>query len=135
LAGSNVLYLNSKGSNSSDYLYVTQRLLIPASRFREQNIPAVLGARVKTAAVTAPAANRGAYISLLTADTNGVLAPNVKNSPVYTGTDWSAAKIVVTPDYTNYSAYIIVRYWLNGFDGEAWFDHAQLSMGLGDQVA
>jgi peptidoglycan/xylan/chitin deacetylase (PgdA/CDA1 family) len=134
LAGSSVLYLNAKGSSSADYLYVTQRLLIPATRFREQNLPAVLGARVKTLGTPA-GANRGAFISLLTADQNGVLAPNVKNSTAYTGTDWSAAKIVVTPDYTNYSAYIIVRYWLNGFDGEAWFDHAQLSMGLGDQIA
>jgi hypothetical protein len=134
LAGSSVLYLNSKGSNSADYLQVTQRLLIPATPWYEKSVGAVLGARVKTLG-TPTAANRGAQISILTFEENGVVVGSPKSSTVYLGTDWSAPKVVVTPEFTSYSKYLSVRYWLNGFDGEAWFDHAQLSMGLGDQIA
>jgi hypothetical protein len=140
LAGGTVLYINTTGANSADYLRVTQRLLIPTSNWYERKASAVadsgavLGARIKTAG-TPSAAGRGAQLMLLTADQEGVVSGQSRNTAVYTGADWSAAKVEVTPEFTGYGQYLVVQYRLTGFNGEAWFDHAQLSIGLGDNVA
>jgi hypothetical protein len=138
LAGSRALYVNTKGSNSADWVTVRQRLLIPTARFAErasEGIGAMFGARVKTAGIPA-AANRGAFVRLFTVDEKGVIAANSKNSLPYIGSDWSEAQEVrLAEEFTNYSASLVVEYLVNGFDGEVWFDHAQLSVGTGDNVA
>jgi hypothetical protein len=117
---------------------VRQRLLIPTARFAErasEGIGAMFGARVKTAGIPA-AANRGAFVRLFTVDEKGVIAANSKNSLPYIGSDWSEAQEVkLAEEFTNYSASFVVEYLVNGFDGEVWFDHAQLSVGTGDNVA
>ena len=138
VAGSHALYVNSKGSNSTDWVSVRQRLLVPTARFAEradEGFGAMFGARVKTAGVAA-GATKGAYVRLLTVDEKGAIAANSKNSLPYTGADWSEANEVrLGEEFTNYSASLVVEYLVNGFDGEVWFDHAQLSVGTGDNVA
>jgi hypothetical protein len=139
LAGSRALYVNTKGANSTDWVSVRQRLLIPTARFAErgsEGIGAMFGARVKTAGIPAAGTNRGAFVRLLTVDEKGVIASNSKNSLPYIGSDWSEAQEVkLGEEFTNYSASFVVEYLVNGFDGEVWFDHAQLSVGTGDNVA
>jgi hypothetical protein len=118
---------------------VRQRLLIPTAWFAErgsEGIGAMFGARVKTAGIPAAGTNRGAFVRLLTVDEKGVIASNSKNSLPYIGSDWSEAQEVkLGEEFTNYSASFVVEYLVNGFDGEVWFDHAQLSVGTGDNVA
>ena len=141
------------GAPSNGTVVVEQRRRIPTTDWaippfladiNDRN-EAVFGARVKC---NKSSGDGGARITLRTANWLGTTLSGggqVVSSPTRTTNTWSDVKEMLTTGFSEtydrdigmitYGQQLIVQYGITNMVGEAWFDHAMLSVGINDNFA
>lgn len=144
----------NSGASTTNTVTVRQRRWVPAIDWAMPPYTAevttkndgVLGARVKC---NKSSGTGGASLVLRTADyLNDVKTGSggtAISSPTWTTNSWSGPKEFLTTGYNstygrdigllNYQQWLIPEYRITNMIGEAWFDHAMLSVGIHDNFA